>query len=153
MELDHQKKQSRSLLGLGVCLLLVITMMAATVAQPGQAATATPTKRPTTIVATKTPTPKSTKTSKKPSMAVSFENNYITVDVANFPSLTVYYVRAEMGNMRVNQWFKLGRLRTNKNGTAQVTYRAPAKIREASMITVCVKNVMTDGALCQVASR
>lgn len=153
MEQDQQTTRSRHLLGLGLCLLLVVSILVAMVPQPGQAATATPTKRPTTIAATKTPTPKSGKTSKKPSMAVSFENNYITVDVANFPSLTNYYVRAEMGNMRVNQWFRLGRLRTNKNGSAQVTYRAPVKIREASMITVCVKNVMTDGALCQIASR
>ncbi len=148
--------------GTGIVLLVVLALVMAAIPQPTMAAnpTATSTKKAVSsstaapkATKTATPTSKNKKNSGKPSIAASLNNNYLTVEVANFSDYTVYYVRADAGNLRSTSWTRIGRLRTNKNGAATVSYRLPRKYYEINEVTVCLKNTMSDETLCQVAYR
>lgn len=151
MEKPCQLGRFRKFLWGSLLVLGVLVLIGAGLPQPGLAAASTST--PTYVsYKTPTPTPKATSKSKgKPSISASYTDNYLEIGVENFPSYAVYYIRATTGNYRGNEWYHIGRMRTNKNGKASASFRLPEKMSQAGQVNVCLKNVITDATLCQSA--
>lgn len=103
----------------------------------------------TTTVSTGTSGTTTTSTSKKPTLLIINYTRKVFVEVTNFPKNTTYYVRA--GNR--NEWVRIGRLRTNKDGKASDIFRLPAPISKFSPVTICLKNVITEVIVCQTIIR
>lgn len=79
-------------------------------------------------------------------------SNYLSVEVSSFPKSHVFYVRAGNGfalSDRVNDWWSIGRLKTDKNGVGKATYRLTTKIQLDRPIIVCLKDTTTDDAYCK----
>lgn len=102
----------------------------------------------TTTVTTGTTTP-TTSTSKKPTLLILNFTRKVYIQVTNFPKNTTYYVRA--GNRE--EWVRIGRLRTNKDGKATDVFNVPAVIDRTSNLNICLKNVLTEVVVCQTILR
>ncbi len=101
------------------------------------------------------PAPALAATSKTPTMTLTFINSVlVNVQVTNFPGYETYYVRAGEGNFyQTRNWNRLGRIRTNKNGVANYSYRLPTKLQKANQLTVCLKDVWNDDSICQTVPK
>ena len=157
MKQTQNPARPRYVLGVGLSIFVVLTLFLGMLPQSGMAAnpTATATKKISITTSSKTPTA-TPKTSNKstntgPTIMAGFLDNYVQIEVSNFPGNTVYYVRTNEGSYRGGQWYHLGRLRTNRNGKASAAYRLPEVFNKAGQINICVKNVWTDATLCQAA--
>jgi hypothetical protein len=141
----QKSKSSRSLgiAGVLISILLVLAFLVTSMPQSVQAADPTP-----------TPTDPPIADRNSPSLTVSFTRSYVVVNVTNFSPWTKYYVRAVNGNLRssVDQWFTMGRVRTNKNGVVKFIRRFPKPLVDTSIFSICLKDTDTDEALCQTVS-
>ena len=102
-----------------------------------------------TTVTTGTTTTTTTSTSKQPTLLILNFTRKVYIQVTNFPKNTTYYVRA--GNRE--EWVRIGRLRTNKDGKATDVFNVPAVIDRTSNLTICLKNVITEVVVCQTILR
>ncbi len=103
----------------------------------------------TTTVTTGTTGTTTTATSKKPTLLILNFSRKVYVQVTNFPKNTTYYVRA--GNRE--DWVRIGRLRTNKDGNASDIFRIPAAVDKTSNLSICLKNVITEVVVCHTIIR
>lgn len=79
-------------------------------------------------------------------------SNYLSVEVSSFPKNTVFYVRAGNGfalSDRVNEWWNIGRLKTDKNGVGKSSFRLTTRIRLDRPVIICLKDTLTDDAYCK----
>jgi len=91
--------------------------------------------------------PDSTKTSgKAPSLQAFTGINRVLVTVENFAPKAIYHVR--IAPSRSNNFFFIGRLKTNKEGDYTGWFHVPYFIPRTAQMNVCVKNVITDRVSC-----
>lgn len=82
----------------------------------------------------------------EPTLTVVATISGIIVSVENFPRLNNYFVRVIPKLTPVH--YRLGRLRTNKDGKATEHYQIPEFLLDRRFLIICVKDVMTDATLC-----
>lgn len=101
------------------------------------------------------PAPVQAATDKTPTMSLTFYGDVVVnIQVKNFPGQETYYIRAGEGNFyQTRTWYRIGRIRTNKNGIANASFRLPKKLYDINQITVCVKDVWNDDVLCQTVPK
>jgi len=104
---------------------------------------------PGTVAATTTATD-TTSTAKGPDFTAKKGSDPFTVVISTvgYPARTPYYFRIT----RVDQpsvTAKLGTMKTNKTGVATRTFRIPKAFRDASLVTICLKNAFNDGVQCK----
>lgn len=75
-------------------------------------------------------------------------SNRVILDLKNFPKKTVYYVKMNNGGRRNHVWYRLGTVKTNSSGAAQVNFKTPDKMRNKSTAVVCLKNAISDAVYC-----
>ena len=75
-------------------------------------------------------------------------SNRVVLDLKNFPKKTVYYVKINNGGHRNYVWYRLGTVKTNSSGAAQVNFKTPDKMRDKSTAVVCLKNAISDAVYC-----
>lgn len=90
----------------------------------------------------------STSTSKKNSISVVDYSNRIILELTNFPKKTVYYVKMNDDGRRNYKWYRLGTLKTSSSGAANANFKVPDKMRNKSVIVVCLKNALSDAVTC-----
>jgi hypothetical protein len=87
-------------------------------------------------------------------LVITSVGDSIQVQTEGFSARTRYFVRvAEGPKMYDTTWYRIGRLTVDKAGKANVHYHLPKALKQADTITVCLKNVVTDKAYCQVVYR
>ena len=75
---------------------------------------------------------------------------HVLVVVENYPSNKVYNVRVgdgPSGNPTSN-FYKVGRLKTNKKGNFEGYFRLPRELHVQEELTVCLKDPFTDSTYC-----
>jgi LysM repeat protein len=75
---------------------------------------------------------------------------HVLVLVENFPKNKVYNVRVgdgPSGNLN-STFFKVGRLKTNKNGKFEGYFRMPPELQVERSLVVCLKDPFTDKTTC-----
>ncbi|HEX7973330.1 MAG TPA: LysM peptidoglycan-binding domain-containing protein [Anaerolineales bacterium] len=97
-------------------------------------------------------TSSSSSASNKPSVTAATEATRITITINNFPGKTTYYLRIKDSFPRVYDWRRLGRVRTNKDGSTQATFQMPKEMRILDSISICLKNVVSDDVICKTVS-
>lgn len=86
------------------------------------------------------------KKGKEPTLTVVPTPNSVIVSVENFPKQRNYYVRVV--HKLALSTYRIGRLRTNKEGKATDNFQLPDFLLTEPMMIVCVKDVLTDATLC-----
>jgi lysozyme len=102
---------------------------------PGAATTTTSSTGTTTTTATK-------------GFTIATAGNRLVITVTKFSKKATYYVRANDGSRDNNNWLRLGRLRTDKNGNAEVSFQLTKGLRNTTDLAVCLKNVRNDDVNC-----
>lgn len=103
---------------------------------------------PASATTTTTTGTTTTSTSKKPTFTASVDGKRLYVEASNFTKKATYFVKIGSGPARVAEYVKVGRLLVRKESTATASYRISQKYQDASILTVCLKNVRTDDQLC-----
>lgn len=75
--------------------------------------------------------------------------NGITLDLKGFPTKRNYIVRVSDNGWQTSKWYKVGKIKTSKNGTAKFHFRIPKEYKYHRVVTVCLKDVMSDEVSCQ----
>jgi LysM repeat protein len=73
----------------------------------------------------------------------------LTVTTSSFPENNSFFVKADDFSKAGILWYKLGVLRIKKDGSISTTYSLPKDLRKAAQLTVCLKNIYTDGIACK----
>jgi LysM repeat protein len=103
---------------------------------PGAAATTTSTTGATTsTTATK-------------GFTITVTGNRVVIAVTKYSKKAIYFARASDGSRFNPTWDRLGRLRTDKNGNAKVSFQLPRGLRYTTELEICLKNVRTDDVSC-----
>jgi murein DD-endopeptidase MepM/ murein hydrolase activator NlpD len=102
---------------------------------PGAAATSTSSTGTSTTTATK-------------GFTIATAGNRLVITVTKFSKKATYYVRANDGSRDNNNWLRLGRLRVDKNGNAEVSFQMPKGLRNTTEMAICLKNVRNDDVNC-----
>lgn len=76
-------------------------------------------------------------------------SNELTVTTSGLPDNNSFFVKADDFSQAGIQWHKLGTLRIKKDGSVSATYSLPKDLRKATQLTVCLKNIYTDGIACK----
>lgn len=84
--------------------------------------------------------------SKNPSLTITPGFRHIHIAVKNFPAKMEYYVRVFPTNTNVS--YRIGNLRTDKNGAFEDFFELPAYVPRTIQMGVCLKNVWTDAVSC-----
>jgi len=99
----------------------------------------------TTTTATTTTT-----TNKVPTFNAYGIQSILKIEVTNFPKNTIYAVK--IYGTRIRHWlevsYRLGFLRTDKNGNAAGYVHVPRELSGEDYLTVCLKDVITDEVVC-----
>jgi hypothetical protein len=75
--------------------------------------------------------------------------NYITIKTSGYPKHSFYNVKVADTSKRVRSpWYIIGYLKTRKNTSDSYTYYLSHKLKDATQLTVCLKNVITDEVHC-----
>lgn len=96
-----------------------------------------------------TATPKPGTSSSKPTydMSVTRDGTRITLNVASFPANSNFHVR--VGEyMKRSGWTRIGKMKTNKNGSGEAIYGIPQGLRRSPTYYICLKNQVTDKLVC-----
>lgn len=92
-----------------------------------------------------TPAP-STDNKGKATLTITPGFRHIYIAVKNFPAKMEYYVRVFPNNSNVS--YRIGNLRTDKNGAFEDWFALPAYVPRTIQMGVCLKNVWTDAVSC-----
>lgn len=91
----------------------------------------------------------SSSSSKKPTITITPTTKGFIVKADNFPQKSTYFVRVGSGRVRDNLWYRVGRVRVGKTGTAQQVINLPRNLLKVEYMTICLKNVVTDAVMCK----
>jgi len=75
--------------------------------------------------------------------------NTVVIKITGFPKKSIYYVKGKNAARGVYPWYKFGRVKTSKTGSATITLKLPKQLRSTEVIQVCLKNAVTDAVVCQ----
>jgi LysM repeat protein len=101
-----------------------------------------------TVVAT----PGATGTATKgPTFTIKETKDPFTYEIATvgYPVKTPFYIRITRSDNNPPITTKLGTMKTNKSGVAKRNVRLPRQYRDAPVLTICLKNALTDGVQCK----
>jgi LysM repeat protein len=76
------------------------------------------------------------------------QGSKLRVSVEDLQRTETYFVKVDDAGKSGLEWFKVGRLTTDRNREGKGTYSLPDKLAGASALTVCLKNVVTDDVIC-----
>jgi LysM repeat protein len=107
---------------------------------------ATGTGSTTTTSTTSTTT--STTTKKVPTISVIRYNNYLSIEMDNYTKNTTYYITLDRSLRDYGGRTRIGRIRTNKEGSGGMYYKLTRGWREEDLLYVCFKNVRNNSASC-----
>lgn len=93
-----------------------------------------------------TPTSGTTTSGKKLTFLATFSGNWVTIELKNFPAKSNYYMVANTYGKSAR--YHLGVLNTQKLATVKKMFQIPKALRSSKKLTLCLKNVRTDAALC-----
>lgn len=94
-----------------------------------------------------TTTTSSTSTTKGISITVA--GNLMTIKITSYTKRSVFVVKAKPAQRGDYQFVKMGRVKTDKNGSGGVVIKIPKKLRNFDYLMVCFKNSTTDAVRCE----
>lgn len=100
--------------------------------------------------ATSTTTSGSTTTSTSgQKLTIERDEKSVVITLSGFPKKSVYYVKGKNAARGDYKWYKFGRVKTGKTGSATVTLKLPKSLRQTDVLLMCLKNAVTDAVVCQ----
>jgi LysM domain len=75
----------------------------------------------------------------------------LVINTTYFPKQSAYYVKVGSAGSKAKQ--KIGQLNTKTGGSLEGVYALPDKMKNATEVSVCVKNNVSDANVCRVAKR
>jgi len=100
---------------------------------------------PGSAAATTTATAGSSSSSK---VSATFAATRVTIKLSGLTKNRVYIIRARKVVRGVNNWYKLGMIKTGKSGSATGTLVMPGNLRDFTYLEICAKNAITDKVDC-----
>lgn len=76
------------------------------------------------------------------------QGSKLRVSVEDLQRNEIYFVKVADAGRSSLEWFKVGLLATDGNREGQGTFSLPDKLADATALTVCLKNVVTDDVIC-----
>lgn len=104
---------------------------------------------PTTGTTTGTTT--STTKTTTPFFTATFQDNFVTIAVQNYPKKNIYYVNLSGGPLP--KLYRMGLINTKSSNSVQQTYRLPKEMVGIRSMTFCLKNVVFDNVQCRTYLR
>ena len=90
----------------------------------------------------------------KGTISITSKGDKLTINASNFKDTFVYFVKAKDVLANNAPWYKLGGLTVAKNKKTQTTtYTLPKDLRNATLLSVCLKNVYSDDLTCYSVPR
>jgi murein DD-endopeptidase MepM/ murein hydrolase activator NlpD len=96
-----------------------------------------------------TSTGTTTSSTTKNSIKLEVSGTRIIVTMANFTAKRMFYVKIGPDRPNPNDWNPIGRIKTSKTGAASKSFRIPKNLIPSNVLTVCLKNVMSDAVYCK----
>lgn len=78
---------------------------------------------------------------------VAFKGDIVKIEGSGFKKQYSFYVRVREND--TSKWYKLGAVRSDRNGNLVVTLDIPKELRNKPAINVCLKDGVTDGLVCK----
>ena len=86
----------------------------------------------------------------KNNLTVKSINNLVRVTASDFPNKGNYYIRVRDITTGPGDWYKLGRMKIDKEKSSTADFTLPKDLRSAIYLQVCVKHPTTDKAVCKL---
>ncbi len=84
------------------------------------------------------------------SFTITRTPNSIVINAKDFPKKSIFYVKVRNRRDHMgDNWIKVGILRTGKNSEGSHNFKLPNKLRDVTVLTVCLKNAISDTVRCQ----
>ncbi len=90
-----------------------------------------------------------TTTTSKAGFTIERTGDTLVIKVTNLAKKSVFVVKAQKTRRGNHAWIKVGRVKTSKAGVGGATLKLPKTLRTADVLTVCLKNSVTDTIVCQ----
>jgi hypothetical protein len=105
--------------------------------------------KPEETTTTDTTTTTTTTTKKVPTVAGIHQGTIAWISVTNFPKERIYYVNVYPGAKYYWSFprYKVGMVWTDKEGQFGYWFQMPVQVEDEELITICVKDVLTDDVL------
>jgi LysM repeat protein len=103
---------------------------------------------PGTVTTTTSSTTSTSTTSKDKPISIEFGVNTVTVTVSELSKNAGYMVKAMKVERGELDWVKVGKFKADKKGKASATFKLPKRLRDATYLQVCVKNLTDDKVVC-----
>lgn len=108
----------------------------------------------TTTSTTSTTTGTTSTTDKKsPTISVVRYNNYLSIEMDNYTKNATYYITLDRSLRDAGGKMRIGRIRTNKEGSGGLYYKLTRGWRADDVLFVCFKNVRSNSTSCVQVSR
>jgi len=91
--------------------------------------------------------PEKPQPSSKFTWTVNYSNNQIRISGIEFKKQHPFMVKVREND--TSPWFKLGKVLADSNGQMNVKYEVPSSLIKKSMLTVCLKDGITDYLYCK----
>jgi LysM repeat protein len=78
---------------------------------------------------------------------VSFKGEVIKIDGSGFKKQYTFFVRVREND--TSKWYKIGAVRSDRNGNLLVTLDVPKQLQNKPALNVCLKDGVTDGLVCK----
>jgi LysM repeat protein len=78
---------------------------------------------------------------------VAFKGDIVKIDGSSFKKQYPFYVRVREND--TSKWYKLGAVRSDRNGNLVVTLDVPKELQNKPALNVCLKDGVTDGLVCK----
>jgi hypothetical protein len=82
-------------------------------------------------------------------ISATISGSRIYLSLSKFKGEHVYLVKARSADQSVGGWYKLGKTTVEKNKTYNLSWTIPSDLSNVHVISVCLKDMMTDELICQ----
>ena len=79
--------------------------------------------------------------------SVVFKGTTVKIEGSSFKKQYPFFVRVREND--TSKWFKLGAAQSNRDGNLVVTLDVPKELQNKPVLTVCLKDGVTDGLVCK----
>lgn len=93
------------------------------------------------------------KTTAKGTWTVFASGNRLIIDTKDFSRKETFFVKVSEYAGRGRAYTKVGTLRALKSDPSRMTFEIPDKLKGATSLSVCLKNLRTDALQCKTVSR
>jgi LysM repeat protein len=83
--------------------------------------------------------------------SVTYIGDVVTLSGSGFSKGETFKVKADNAKVEGTKWYVLGTLKTRSSTSFKVAFTLPKDLKGASMLTVCIKNQVTDVLACKTA--